>query len=171
MHLKHISKSRTFQRVTSSYLIKAFLLFILDVVTIEPSSFYRGKFLFWRLTRCKSTLGSGKVALGVRPYCMDESPQKTEEHPVCWVPSTINYAETTSKAAGFISERRIWKVRFKPREVQGRNKRLLVPGPLKHVLQAGWNLRFLKSRGQILPLRSRMRERCYLATKWILFIV
>lgn len=44
-------------------------------------------------------------------------------------------------------------------------------GPLNHVRQTGWNLRFLKSRGQIPPLRSRMRERCCLATKWILFIV
>lgn len=48
-------------------------------------------------------------------------------------------------------------------------KRLFLPGPLKHDLQAGQNLIFLKSRGQILPLRSRMKERCCLATKQIFF--
>lgn len=56
---------------------------------------------------------------------------------------------------------------------QGRaeiRERLLLPAPLKHVLQAGRNLRFLMSRGQIPPLRSRMRERCCLATKWICWL-
>lgn len=48
---------------------------------------------------------------------------------------------------------------------------LLLPRPLKHVLQAGGNLRFHKSRVQIPPLRSRMREKCCLATKQIVYCI